>query len=109
MRSPIKLGLTGFLATVLAGIVLIGWTERHAWRQTGQLQERFQTRRHGGFHWADHLGATILRLNRTLFRFDLRENPADQVRYKEDSEGAPQSRMARPAGAARAITRWRRA
>ena len=42
MKTPITLRLTGFLTTIALGAVLIGWTERHAWRQTDQLQKRFE-------------------------------------------------------------------
>jgi signal transduction histidine kinase len=85
MKSPIKLRLTGFLVTVVLGAVLIGATERHAWRQTIQLQQRFEAMQQGGYHLADHLSATILRCNDTLLRFDLRENPADRSRFAADA------------------------
>jgi hypothetical protein len=74
MKSPIKLRLTGFLVTVVLGAILMGATERHAWRQTIQLQKRFEAMQQGGYHLADHLSATILRCNDTLLRFDLRKN-----------------------------------
>jgi hypothetical protein len=50
MKSPIKLRLSGFLATVALGAILIGGTERHAWRQTDQLQKRFEAMQRGGYH-----------------------------------------------------------
>ncbi|HRY50097.1 MAG TPA: ATP-binding protein [Candidatus Paceibacterota bacterium] len=78
--------MTGFLVAVALGAVLIGWTERRAWRHTDQLQKRFQAMQQGGFHLADHLDATILRLNHTLFRFDLHENPADRAAFEQESE-----------------------
>lgn len=86
MKSPIKLRLTGFLATVALGALLIGWTERHAWRQTNQLQQQFEAMQRGGYHLADHLEAVVLSLNNTLLRFDLREDPADWVRFQQDTE-----------------------
>jgi signal transduction histidine kinase len=86
MKSPIKLRLTGFLVTVALGAILIGWTERHAWRQTDQLQQRFEAMQRGGYHLADHLEASILKLNNALLRFDLHEDPADRVRFQKDSE-----------------------
>ena len=86
MKSPIKLRLTGFLATVGLGALLIGWTERHAWRQTNQLQQRFEAMQRGGFHLADHLEAAILKFNNALLRFDLREDPADRARFQKDTE-----------------------
>lgn len=86
MKSPIQLRLTGFLVTVAMGAILIGWTERHTWRQTDQLQKRFQALQEGGFHLTDHLEAAILRFNSTLLRFDLRENPADRAQFQEESE-----------------------
>ena len=85
MKSPIKLRLTGFLVTIALGALLIGWTERHAWRHTDRLQKRFQGMQQGGFHLADHLEASILRLNRTLLRFELREDPADRARFEQES------------------------
>lgn len=86
MKSPIKLRLTGFLATVALGAILIGWTERHAWRQTIQLQQRFEAMQEGGYHLADHLIAAVLEFNDTLLRFDLREDPADRVRFHTNSD-----------------------
>jgi len=86
MKSPIKLRLTGFLATVALGAVLIGWTERHSWRQIGQLQARFGAMQDGGYHLADYLEAAILRFNHTLLRFDLREEPTDRVRFQEETD-----------------------
>jgi signal transduction histidine kinase len=86
MKSPIQLRLTGFLATVVLGALLIGWTERHAWRQTNQLQQRFEAMQSGGFHLADHLEASILKFNNALLRFDLREDPADRARFQKDTE-----------------------
>ncbi|MCL4178836.1 MAG: hypothetical protein KJ072_13980 [Verrucomicrobia bacterium] len=86
MKSPIQLRLTGFLATVVLGALLIGWTERHAWRQTNQLQQRFEAMQRGGFHLADHLEAAILKFNNALLRFDLREDPADRARFQKDTE-----------------------
>lgn len=85
MKSPIKLRLTGFLVTVVLGAILIGATERHAWRQTIQLEKRFEAMQSGGYHLADHLSATILRCNDTLLRFDLREDPADRARFVADA------------------------
>lgn len=86
MKSPIKLRLTGFLTTVVLGVILFGWTERHVWRQTDQLQKRFEAMQRHGFHLADSFEAAILKLNNTLFRFDLRGDPADRLRFKDDSK-----------------------
>lgn len=86
MKPPIKLRLTGFVATVALGALLIGWTERHAWRQTSQLQQRFEAMQRGGFHLADHLEASILKFNNALLRFDLREDPAERARFQKDTE-----------------------
>lgn len=86
MKSPIKLRLTGFLVTVMLGAILIGWTEHHAWRRTNQLQQRFESMQRGGYHLAEHLQASILRLNDDLLRFDLRESPADRTLFQRESE-----------------------
>jgi len=86
MKSPIKLRLTGFLATVVLGAILIGWTERHAWRQTDQLQQQFEAIQQGERHPAEYLQASVLRCNHTLLRFDLREDPADRSRFTRDTE-----------------------
>lgn len=86
MKSPIRLRLTGFFATVAFGAVLLGWTERHAWRQTNQLQNRFEAMQRGGYHLADYLEAAILRCNQSLLRFDLREDPSDRIRFHEEAE-----------------------
>jgi signal transduction histidine kinase len=86
MKSPIKLRLTGFVATLGLGALLIGWTERHAWRQTSQLQQRFEAMQRGDFHLADHLEAATLKSNNALLRFDIDEDPADRTRFQQDTE-----------------------
>lgn len=86
MKAPIKIRLTGFLATLALGAVLIGWTERHAWRQTDQLQHRFEVMQRGGYHLADHIEASVLRFNNTLLRFDLREDPTDRARFHAEAQ-----------------------
>lgn len=85
MNSPIKIRLTGFLVTIVLGALLIGWTERHAWRQASQLQRRFEAMQRGGFHLADHLQSSILKFNIALLRFDLREEPTDRARFEEET------------------------
>ena len=86
MKSLITLRLTGFVATLALGALLIGWTERHAWRQTDKLQKRFEAMQRGGYHLANHLEAAVLRLNDTLLRFDLRDHPEDRLRFHQDSQ-----------------------
>jgi len=86
MKSPIKLRLTGFIATVVLGATLIGWTEHRAWRQTHHLQQRFEAMQRGGYHLAEHLQASILKFNDDLLRFDLREDPADRTLFQTETE-----------------------
>lgn len=38
-----------------------------------------------GYHLADYLETAILRMNAVLFRFDLREDPADRGRFQADA------------------------
>lgn len=85
MKSPIRLRLTGFVATMLLGAILIGWTERHAWRQTDQLQRRFRMMQAGSYHLADQLEASILKLHNALLRFDLHEDPREKARFEENA------------------------
>jgi signal transduction histidine kinase len=86
MRTPIAFRLTGLLATLGVGILLIAWTERHVWRQANELERRFASMQRGGYHLANHLEANILRLNATLLRFDLHDHPADLLRFQQDSQ-----------------------
>lgn len=87
MKSPIRIRLTGFLATVAFGAVLIGWTERHAWRQTDRLQKRLDATKWRSNPPAKYIEGAILRLNNTLIRFDLREDPNDRIRFQQDANG----------------------
>jgi signal transduction histidine kinase len=82
MKSPIQLRLTGFIATMVLGAILIGWTERYAWRQTDQLQRRFKMMQAGSYHLADQLEASTLKFNDALLRFNLHGDPTEKARFE---------------------------
>src|SRR6266571_7773313 len=91
-RSPashpvnVKLRLYGFALAVVLLAALVGWTGHSAWRQLKQLRRNFGAVQSESFHLADHVEASILSLNETVLRFDLRKDPADKAHFHKESE-----------------------
>jgi len=81
----LKLRLYGFLAVVLLA-ALVGWAGNSAWQQLKQLRKNFGSVQSRSFHLADHVQASILNLNETLLRFNLRKNPADHDQFHKEGE-----------------------
>ena len=77
MTAAIKLRLTCFALAIGLIALMIGWAAKTTWNEARQLRERFRTVQVESFQIADHFQATILDLNDTLIRYELRKNPAD--------------------------------
>jgi signal transduction histidine kinase len=65
--------------------LLVVWTEYTSWRQLTRLRQHFGAVQIDSFHYAEHLKATVLGLDRLLLRFDARENPEDRALFREQS------------------------
>ena len=82
----VKLRLYGFAAAVVLLASLVGWAGRSAWQQLHQLRKSFRAVRSESFHLADPVEASILSLDETALRFDLRQDPADRAHFLKESE-----------------------
>src|SRR5213594_3787732 len=82
----VKLRLYGFAVAVVLLAALVGWAGHSAWQQLKQLRKNFGTVESESFHLADHVEASILNLNETVLRFDLRKDPADKAHFHKESE-----------------------
>ena len=82
----VKLRLYGFALAVVLLAALVGWAGNSAWQQLKQLRKNFGSVQSESFHLADHVQASILNLNETLLRFNLRKNPADHDQFHKEGE-----------------------
>src|SRR6266850_8524571 len=82
----VKLRLYGFAVAVVLLAALVGWAGHSAWQQLKQLRKNFGAVQSESFHLAEHVEASILNLNETVLRFDLRKDPADKAHFHKESE-----------------------
>jgi len=81
-----KLRLYGFAAAAVLLAALVGLAGHSAWQQLKQLRKNFGAVQTESFHLADHVEASILNLNETVLRFDLRKDPADKAHFYQEGE-----------------------
>src|SRR5439155_3987040 len=65
---------------------LVGWAGNSAWQRLKQLRKNFGAVQSESFHLADHVEASVLNLNQTVLRFDLRKDPADNAHFHKEGE-----------------------
>jgi len=82
----VKLRLYGFAVAVVLLAALVGWAGNSAWQQLKQLRKNFGSVQSESFHLADHVEASVLNLNETVLRFDLRKDPADKAHFQKEGE-----------------------
>ncbi len=82
----VKLRLYAFAVAVVLLAVLVGWAGNSAWQQLKQLRKNFGSVQSESFHLADHVESSVLNLNDTVLRFDLRKDPADKAHFHEVGE-----------------------
>src|SRR5437762_13748148 len=87
-RHPmnVKLRSYGFALAVVLLAALVGWSGHSAWHQLKQLRKNFGAVQSESFHLADHVEASIVSLNETVLRFDLRKDPADKAHFHRESD-----------------------
>jgi hypothetical protein len=83
----VKLRLYGFALAVVLLAALVGWAGNLAWQQLKQLRKNFGSVQSESFHLADHVESSVLNLNETVLRFDLRKDPADKAHFHKEGEG----------------------
>src|SRR5213592_1481438 len=82
----VKLRLYGFAVAVVLLAALVGWAGNSAWQRLKQLRKNFGAVQSESFHLADHVEASVLNLNQTVLRFDLRKDPADNAHFHKEGE-----------------------
>jgi signal transduction histidine kinase len=82
----VKLRLYGFAVAVVLLAALVGWVGNYAWQQLRQLRRNFSSVQSEGFHLADHVESSVLNLNETVLRFDLRKDPTDKAQFHKEGE-----------------------
>jgi signal transduction histidine kinase len=65
---------------------LVGWAGNSAWQQLRQLRRNFSSVQSESFHLADHVESSVLNLNETVLRFDLRKDPTDEAHFHKEGE-----------------------
>src|SRR4051812_19811799 len=81
----VKLQLFSFALAIILLAVLVGWAGQTAWQKLNQLRRNFRAVQTESFHLAEHVEASILNLNETALRFDLRKDPADKAQFHKQS------------------------
>src|SRR5437867_3655934 len=82
----VQLRLYGFALAVVLLAALVGWAGHSDWQQLKQLRKNFGAVQSESFHLADHVEASILNLDETVLRFDLRKDPADKAHFHKESD-----------------------
>ena len=86
MKRALKIRLTAFGLAIGVLALSIGWAAFAGWREIGQLQIRLSTGHLRDFEIADHLQATILKLNNSLVRYDLHHELPDWEEFQKSSD-----------------------
>src|SRR5947207_4525623 len=82
----VKLRLYGFALAVVLLAALVGWAGNSAWQQLKQLRKNFGSVQSESFHLADHVESSVLNLNDTALRFELRKDPADKAHFHKEGQ-----------------------
>lgn len=72
MNAGIRFRLAGLALAMGLMVTLMVWTAHTSWRRIGELQEKLTAVQLESFHLADHFQESILQLNNTLLRYQLR-------------------------------------
>ncbi|MBI2925979.1 MAG: hypothetical protein HYY24_09770 [Verrucomicrobia bacterium] len=86
MKPLLRVQFIGFATVAVLVALLIAWLQQSSWRQLQALRKKPSSIQMDSFRFADYVKATILGLNDTLLRFDFRERPADQIRFRQDRQ-----------------------
>src|SRR2546422_8043565 len=86
MTTIVKLRLTGFALAIGSVAALISWAAYTTWQEVGHLDELFTSSQIASFEIADHLQATILRLNNILGDYALSTNGETLEQFWRDSD-----------------------
>jgi len=85
MKSRVKWRVVGFSLAIASLALLIGGAASASWRELRELHKQFSNSQLRSFEIADHLQATILRLNNSIVAYQLRGDPADVEEFQRAS------------------------
>ena len=85
MNRALKVRLTAFALVIVTLAIAIGFAAYSSWREVGRLQQRLSTGHLRSFEIADHLQASVLKLQTTLVSYELSRDPKDREQFKKDS------------------------
>jgi len=66
--------------------LVLGWVGRYTWQELRYLHRGFAIVQANGFHLSEHVEASVLNLNETVLRFDLRRDSADRSAFQKESQ-----------------------
>lgn len=73
------------LATILL-VLVAGWMGRIAWQELRQLHRSFVSVQEDSFRHAEHVEASVRKLNETVLRWDLYRDPEDRTAFQQESQ-----------------------
>lgn len=85
MNRALKVRLTAFALVIITLAVAIGFAAYSSWREVRRLQTRLSTGHLRSFEIADHLQASVLKLQTSLVRYELRHDAEDLNAFRHDS------------------------
>jgi signal transduction histidine kinase len=85
MNRALKVRLTAFALVIVTLAIAIGFAAYSSWREVGHLQQRLSTGHLRSFEVADHLQASVLKLQTTLVNYELRHDPKDREQFQQES------------------------
>jgi len=81
---PRSYGYYVFAAVLMT--LVVGWVGRYTWQELQYLYRGFAIVQANGFHLSEHVEASVLSLNETVLRFDLRRDPTDRSTFQKESQ-----------------------
>src|SRR3954471_18956576 len=85
MNRALKVRLTAFAMVIITLAAAIGFAAYSSWREVGRLQTRLSTGHLRSFEIADHLQASVLKLQTSLVRYELSHDAKDRQEFYVDS------------------------
>ena len=74
-----------YALVVVVLALVVGWAGRITWQELRQLHRGYAAVRADAFHLSEYIEASVLSLNETVLRFDLRRQPQDRADFEKVS------------------------
>ena len=86
MTDAIRIRLTSFALAIGLVAGLVTWATYTIWQEVARLADRFDKAQLASYEIADHLQATILRMDNILVRYELEHDERDFNKYLQASD-----------------------